>query len=145
MAIKWTQLILTAIVFMIVAQIIHTAGAIAMMGYYADPAYFSLWSKVMMSTAGPPGMDFYLLSMAGNFVIGLIFAWAYSIANKAIGDKGYMNGVKFGVFLFLLAAVPYTFMTYMILSVPTMLNLEWALESLLVYTISCVAFTKIIK
>ncbi len=45
---------ITAVAMTILAQIVHTLESILTMGYYTDPAYFQVWSKVMMPAAGPP-------------------------------------------------------------------------------------------
>jgi hypothetical protein len=141
----WKQILLSALVFMVVAQVVHTIGAVLTMGYYTDPAYFPLWSTLMMPAGGPPGAEFYAASFLGNFAIGLIFAWAYYTLKGSIPGKGLNKGVNYGLLLFLLAALPGTLMMLVLLAVPVALLFSWAVESLILYALSGAAFAKLIR
>ncbi len=142
---RWKGVVLSAIVFVIVAQAVNTAGAIATMGYYTDPAYFPLWSKFMMSTAGPPGPEFFALSILFNLATGLIFAWCYSLVEGSIPGEGTGKGINFGLLLFLVAGVPFTLTTYLLLAVPPLLLFSWALEALAVYALCGAAFSRLMR
>ncbi len=113
------------------------------MGYYTNPAYFPLWSKLMMPNNGPPGTDFYLVSLFSNFATGLIFAAAYSLVASNMPGEGVTKGVNFGVFLFLVAGIPFTLTVKLLLAVPGALLAGWVAESLVIYTIAGAAFSRI--
>jgi hypothetical protein len=138
------KIIASGIVFAVIAQLINTVEAVFTMGYYTNPAYFPLWSSLMMPGQGPPGSEFYIAAIAANFAIGLIFASAYSMLEKAIPGKGTAKGVKYGTMLFLIAGIPFTLTTYLLLAVPTGLLLAWAAGALAIYVISGVAFARMI-
>lgn len=141
---KWRHIILSALVFLVVAQIVHTLGAMLTMGYYADPANFGLWSNLMMPAEGPPGTGFFVGSLVVNLAIGLVFAGVYSMLRKGIPGKGLMKGFNYGLLLFVLVGLPYTLTTYLLLAVPAMLLIAWAVESLVIYLVCGVAFAKLI-
>lgn len=142
---NWKQIILAAVVFTIVAQVIHIIGSMLTMGYYMDPSYFCLWSNLMMPAEGPPGTEFFVTSIVINLVIGLIYARVYMMLKDVIPGLDIMKGVNFGVLLFLLVGIPTTLSTYLVLALPIVLLLSWAAEGLLIYLIAGVAFSKLIQ
>ncbi|NYZ73518.1 hypothetical protein H0O00_00070 [Candidatus Micrarchaeota archaeon] len=139
------QILLSALVFAVVSQVINTLGAFVSMGYYTDPANFGLWSNLMMPVAGPPGTEFYLASFVFTFITGCIFAWVYAIIRKSVPGKGLSNGLNYGLMLFLLVGVPYTLTNILLLAIPIGLLMEWALETLVIYVLCGLAFAKIVK
>ncbi len=142
---NWKGIALSAFVYVIAAQVVHTAGAAAMMGYYADPAYFPLWSRFMMSAAGPPGPEFFALSILFSLASGIIAAWCYSLIKGSIPGEGTRKGLNFGLLLFLVAGVPYTLTTYLLLAVPPLLLFSWTLETLLIYAVCGAAFSRLMR
>lgn len=139
---NWKQIALAAVAFVVIAQVIHTIGAIWMMDYYTNPAYFPLWSKLMMPGKGPPGAGFYLASAFSNFIIGLIFAAAYSLVT--LPGNGVTRGVNYGAFLFLVVGVPFMLSVKLLIAVPGALLAEWLAESLVIYMAAGAAFSRII-
>lgn len=139
------KIVISAAVFALLSQVIHTVSAIFTMSYYTNPAYFPLWSKIMMPTAGPPGTEFYVFSIIASFITGLVFAGAYSILGRSVPESAFGRGINYGIMLFLIAGVPFTFTTYLLLAVPSALLLAWAFESLVIYVIAGAAFEKILR
>lgn len=128
------KVILTGIIFTVIAEIIHTIGATLSMSYYTNPAYFALWSQIMMPGPGAPPMSFYVLSIVFALVTAIIFALVYTVVKESITGSGvWSKGLLYGLILFLLAAIPGYLSTYLILAVPGMLILLWTLESLIIY------------
>lgn len=142
---NWKQAVLAAVAFVVIAQVVNTIGAILMMGYYTNPAYFPLWSKLMMPNSnGPPGADFYIVSVFSNFVTGLIFAAAYSLVANNLPGTDATKGVNYGIFLFFVVGVPFTLSIKLLFAVPGALLVGWLAESLVTYTIAGAAFSKIV-
>lgn len=139
------QIIYSAIAYTVLAEIVNTVESVFLIGYYMNPAYFSLWSKIMMPTHGPPTATFYLVSILFTLISGVIFAWFYSLVKSLIPGKDVRKGLNYGLLLFLVAGVPFTLTIYLILAVPTMLLLGWAIGSLVVYLLSGISFSKIIR
>ncbi|MFH0738033.1 MAG: hypothetical protein V1827_05935 [Candidatus Micrarchaeota archaeon] len=141
---EWKDLSLSALAFAIIAQAVHTIGAIATMGYYTDPAYFPLWSAIMMGGGSGPGMMFYAASLAFSFLSGLIFAFAYTNVKKSIPGKGLMKGVNFGLLCFLMVQVTSALTMSLLLAVPATLLIAWAVESLVVFALCGAVFSKVL-
>lgn len=139
----WKKAVLGALVFTVVAQIIHTVGAMAMMDYYMDPQYFCLWSSLMMPAEGPPGTEFLVASLVSNLAMGFVFAGMYQILQKSVPGKKLMKGVNYGIMLFMLFTIPYTLTAYLLLAIPAMLLFAWAAESLVILLLSGAAFAKL--
>lgn len=141
---NWARVLICGALFAIVAQVVHTASAVFTMGWYTDPAYFGLWSKLMMPAAGPPGAEFFIASFLANFAIGAIYSGAYAMLGKALPGKGAMKGLKYGGLLFMLAVVPFVLTSYVLLAIPTALLLDWAVSDLLNLLLLGAALTRII-
>ncbi|MBI3588631.1 hypothetical protein HY095_05530 [Candidatus Micrarchaeota archaeon] len=140
----WKGACLSAMAFAAIAQVIHTLGAFLSMGYYADPQYFTLWSKIMMPARGPPGIEFFILSFAASLLTGFIFASAFALVGRSIGGEGWRKGLNFGLFTFAIAGVPFTLTTLLLFSIPFWLLFQWAAESLVIYALAGMAFSKLI-
>lgn len=145
------KLFLAALAFAAISQVVHMLGAVADMGYYADPANAALWSKVMMPAAAPPGMDFFAVSILFSLITGAIFADAYSLtkhlftAKKSFRSDKYWNvGLKFGMFLFMLTALTGTMSMFLLFAIPFGLLVSWLAQSLVISLAAGVAFAKII-
>ncbi len=143
--INWKQCFVAAVVFAIIALVVHSIGAMLTLNYYANPAYFSLWSSLMMPGESAPGIEFFAVSILFNFVTGLIFAVAYSLLRNSVPGTGLMKGLNYGGLLFLLSSIPASLSTYLILAVPSFLVVTWAIESLLILLLTGVVFASVIK
>lgn len=140
------RVLIAAIVYTIVAQIIHTIGAFFEMSYYIIPEYFPVWSKVMMPAAGPPPMSFYVYSLSFGFVSALMFALVYAFVKQGLPDKSRASrGLIFGVLVFMVAGIPSFLTTYLLINLPLMLLVSWAVQSLVIYLIMGVVTAYIIK
>ncbi len=130
---KLKPVILAAVIFTVVAQVVHTIGAMATMGYYMDAAYFAVWSRLMMPVAGSPPPEFTYVSLALGFVTSLIFVYAYVLLKKSVPGKDWTaRGVNYGILLFLLSTVPASFSLLMLINLPAPLIADWALEGLVI-------------
>jgi hypothetical protein len=138
------KFLLAAALFTAVAQIVHTIGAVLSMGYYTDPAYFSVWSKVMMPAAGPPPAGFYLISIGFGFLTALIFVYMFDILKKSVPGKDYLRkGLSYGALLFLLATVPSSFSMLLLINLPFGLVASWAVEELVIMLAGGILMAKI--
>lgn len=135
----WKKLVIAAVAFAIISQVVHTIGAFFSMNYYTNPAYFSLWSQLMMPNNGPPGMEFYVLSILFAFVSGLIFSYLYTRL------AGSVSATTFGLLLFLVSGVPSYLAMFLLFAAPTMLLVAWVVEGLLVYILGGLAIANLLK
>lgn len=130
----WKGIGIAAVLMTAVAQIEHMIEAVLTMGYYMDPQYFAVWSKVMMPEAGPPPASFYAYSVVFGLISAALFAWAYSRLGSAIREKNPLRkGLAFGAIVFLVAGLPGVLSMYLLLNIPSGLLAIWTVSSLAVY------------
>lgn len=127
------KVLLAGFVFMIISQVVHTIGSFLTMDYYLDPAYFDVWSKVMMPTAGPPPTNFYVYSIMFVFIEGVLLSLVYAYIKEGIPFKAwYKKGLIYGVILFLVAGISGTLGLYLLVNLPLMLLVHWAIQTLII-------------
>src|SRR3989344_2420666 len=144
--IPFGKVLLAGVIFAIISQIIHMLEASINMAYYTDPAYFALWSKVMMPGAGAPPAEFFITSMIFGTITALLYAYVYITIRGSIKDGSpWMRGLKFGWLLFLVAGLPMFLMNYLIIAIPFGLNIGWLASSFLSYLIGGTAIGKILE
>jgi hypothetical protein len=135
--VKIWRLIVSALLFMLVAQVVHTLGAMATMGYYTDERYAAVWSRIMMPKPGPPPASFHIYSSVFNFIAGLMFAFVYAVVGPSIpGESKAAKGLMYGLLIFLVAAVPGYLSLFLLINVPVGLIRAWTASGLIVYLIA---------
>lgn len=140
------KIILAAVVYVILSQVLHTASTFLTMGYYTDPNYFPVWSKVMMPGPGPPPATFYYYSIAFSFISGLIYSFVYSRIGCHLKGKALQKGIRYGLGLFLVAGIPTFFTMYLLVNLPFGLLVSWlTIDTLLGYLIAGIAIAKIVR
>lgn len=142
----WKRILMVAVAMTIVAEVVHTLESMLTLGYYMDPAYFAVWSKIMMPTAGPPPAEFYYYSVAFALVSWAIFGFVYEKLGRAIGEKHEIKkGLEFGALVFLLAGISGALTMYLLINLLTGLLATWTLFQLILYLIGGVVAAKLIK
>ncbi len=132
----WKGILIVGVVLAIIAQIVHTIGASLTMGYYQDPAYFKVWSKLMMPSEGPPPASFVLASLGHGLITSIIFAFVYSMIKGAIpGGTPVRKGLNYGLLIFLIAGVTFPLTLLLLINLPLGLILSWSAEALVIYLI----------
>ena len=140
------KIALVAVLFLVVAQIVHTLGAMATMSYYMLEQYFPVWSGVMMPDGGAPGGMFYLLSAVFNLITGLIFALVFLAVEKGLKQKDKVKkGLLYGFLVFCVASIPGALSMVLLLNLPGMLIFVWTLEALIIYLIMGVVGGKLLS
>jgi hypothetical protein len=128
------RVLLVAALLALIGYLVHMAEAILTMDYYLDPAYFDVWSKVMMPEPGLPPAEFTYLSLIFGFAVALIYIWAYKMVEPALDglDGRLRKGLFFGVLLFVLGVVPGSLSLYLLVNIPSALIGWWTLSGLVV-------------
>ncbi|UCG95276.1 MAG: hypothetical protein JSV92_04505 [archaeon] len=143
---KWRRIIIASIIFMVIAQAVHTLGSFATMDFYTNPEYFHLWSEIMMPTGGAPGMEFFAVSVLFNFITALILTLFYVLINKSVPGKfSFMKGINYGILLFIITAVPTFFSMSLLLAVPVLLSISWMIEALIIDILGGIVIARFIK
>ncbi|MFH0711344.1 MAG: hypothetical protein V1944_02085 [Candidatus Aenigmatarchaeota archaeon] len=140
------RILLAAIAYVVISQVIHTVSSMLTMSYYTDPTYFPVWSKAMMPAAGPPPTEFYLLSIGFVFIVGLIYSLIYEKVKGIMKGTAFNKGLKYGLALFLMAGVPFFFSMYLLINLPVALLIEWLLvDGLVMYLLGGIAIARLNK
>jgi len=143
---KVARIIGAGILFGIIALIVHWIFAFVGMAYYLDPAYFPVWSKIMMPTAGPPPVSFFYYSLTFNIISGILFALVYTVIGSCVPGKRFMSrGLMYGFLVFLVGAIPGYLALYLLINLPTGLIALWAVEGLITYLIGGMVVAKLIS
>lgn len=143
---KVARMIGAGVLFGIIALIVHWIFAYVGMDYYLDPAYFPVWSKLMMPTAGPPPASFLYYSLTFNIISGILFAFVYTVLGSCVpGKKFIIRGLVYGFLVFLVGAIPGYLATYLLINLPPELIALWAVESLIIYSIGGMVVAKLIS
>lgn len=129
------KILLSGILFAIIAQIIHTIGAFLTMSYYIDANYFAVWSKIMMPAAGPPGWEFYAYAIGFSIITGILLSIVYVAVSCCFSGNAFKKGMLYGFLLFLAAGIPSALSLYLLISLPLALIINWAVEGLVAYLI----------
>ena len=153
---KSWKIIIAGIVFAIIAQLVHSTEAYATMNFYADPAYCQcdmqtgkvgvcIWSSLMMPTCGAPPTEFYYYSIMFGVISGIIYAIVYEFVKKSLPGKSITKmGLYFGFLLFLIS-ISWSLTLYLLINMPTMLLIYWAISSLVIDLVGGVVIARILK
>jgi len=140
MKISPVKVVLGAIAYLIIAQVMHTVSSMLTMSYYMDSNYYAVWSKIMMPAAGAPPMSFYYYSLTFGFVIGVIFSAIYSKRRETFKGDFVHKGLMYGSGLFLVVGIPFFLTTYLMINLPLSLLIYWLLiDGLLTYLLGGIA------
>lgn len=118
----------TGLLYGILAQFVHTVSAYFSMDYYRDPEYFSIWSRLMMSTNGPPPANFFILSIFFSIIIGIALTLSYLVVEKALHGTVTDKGMCFGILVFLVGVMPQALTQFLLIRLPVELIWLWAFE-----------------
>lgn len=139
------KLFLSAISYIVVAEIVSILSSYLTMNYYTDPAYFSVWSKIMMPSAGPPPSSFYYFSITFAFIGGLIFAYVYYRVQSIFKTKSLIQkGLRYGFGFFIVVALPLFMNMYLLINLPLDILVSWLIfNGLIVNLITGIVVAKI--
>lgn len=127
------KLMLSAVLFLVIAQIIHSLCAFLGMCYYMDPTYCQVWSKIMIPTPGPPPPSFMLYSILFNFIGGLLFSLVYVVIKSGVpGTSNIKKGLMYGLLIFLVAGIPGSLALILLINLPLCLISLWLVEGLII-------------
>ncbi len=127
------KFILTVIGMTLIAQVVHSAGAFLEMGFYRDPQYFPVWSKLMMPGAGPPPPSFYYYSLGLGLMEWGFFLAVFRIIRGGIpSPPGAAKGLFYGVIVFLVGNLGQSLGLGLLVNLPYSLLTLWTLEGLLI-------------
>lgn len=141
------KIILSAIAYVVIAEVVAILSSYLTMSYYTDPTYFAVWSKIMMPGAGPPPMSFYYYSFTFAFIGGLILGFVYSRIKVIFGNKSVMQkGLRFALGVFLVSGIPLFMNMFLLINLPVGLLASWLIfNGLIVNLFTGIAIAKIFQ
>ena len=146
MKIKIKRVLIAGVIVTVIAQIIHSLFAQLDMKYYLMPQYFSVWSRLMMPTAGPPPLSFMVYSLLFTLIGAILMALAYAMVKRGIpGKNRFQKGLVYGLILVLVSGIPFFLTTVLLINVPLVLMISWLLATIIHYFIGGVVIAAIIK
>ena len=85
--ISWKKVLYSAVIITVISFVVRQLEVVVTMKYYTDPAFFGVWSKLMMPTAGPPPATFMITSFIFTFITGLSLGLIYYYLKDKRGSK----------------------------------------------------------
>lgn len=143
--IQWKKVLLVAVVYSVIAVIVHQVEAMLTMGYYMNPSYAGLWSKLMMPKAGPPPAEFMIISTVITFVTGVSLAVIYYYLRDHLPKGSKKRALYFADLMVATSFIFFTLPSYLMFNVPIGILVSWFISSFIILTISSFALVKIIK
>lgn len=141
---KIKSIVGAALFFAIIAQLIHSLSAMLTMGYYTDVEYISVWSKLMMPTAGPPPASFMVYGLVFSFITGILITVGYVLLKDGLRIKNvYKRGAAFGFIIFLVSIIPGTLSMILLVNLPIVLFIVWAIENLVILVLAGILIGKL--
>jgi hypothetical protein len=139
----WKQIIIAAAVFIIILQAVSYSERLLNTSYYNNPIYSSLWSPLVVQT-GTFDAVLVVSMIIANMLIGIIFAYGYSALGNVIPGKALSKGVNYGLFIFMLAGIPFILEAFLVFAVPVPLLAGWAIGGIITCVLGGAAFARII-
>ena len=143
--ISWKKIFLSGLIFMVVSFIIRQVEVILTMKYYVMPAYFGLWSKLMMPNAGPPPMSFTIMSLVITLVTGISLGLIYTYLKDHLPTDMRKRVFYFADLMIGASFIFFTLPVYLMFNVPVGLLISWFISSFIILTVGSWVLVKIVK
>ena len=143
--ISWKKVLYSAVIITVISFVVRQLEVVVTMKYYTDPAFFGVWSKLMMPTAGPPPATFMITSFIFTFITGLSLGLIYYYLKDHLPKD-----IKKRIFYFadLMLGTSFVFFTlpvYLMFNVPVGLLVSWFITSFIILLAGSYTLVKIIK
>jgi hypothetical protein len=142
--INWGKVLLVGVVYTVIATVAHQVEAFLTMNYYMNPAYFGLWSKLMMPTAGPPPREFMITSTIITFTTGVSIALIYYYLKDILPKSALTRTFLFADLMIATSFIFFTLPVYLLFNVPVGLLISWFITSFLLLTAASAVIVKIV-
>ena len=143
--ISWKKVAQTALIYTIVAFIIHQLEALFTVGYYTNPQYLGVWSKLMMPSNGAPPASFMIYSVVFAFITGISLALIYYYLRDHLPQNKTKRILYFADLMIATSFIFFTLPTYLLLNVPVVLLVTWFITGFVVLVIESFVLVKIIN
>lgn len=134
---KFSKFAAAVILGTIIAQAVHTIGAMLGMRYYMNPDFSPVWSKIMMPSSGPPPASFFYWSLGLGVVTWILFAGVYAVIKNGVPGSGSIRkGLIYGLLVFLVSGLSGSLALFLLINLPKGLIALWAAENLVIYLVN---------
>lgn len=141
---SWKKILLVGFIYTIFTTIVHQLEAIMMMKYYQMPAFFGVWSKLMMPNAGPPPPQFMIVSTIMNFYSGLAIAIIYYYIRSLLPKQFWKRIFFFADLMIATSFIFFTLPSYLLFNLPIQLLFSWFISSFIIIVLTSLTLVKII-
>lgn len=139
------KVLLFGIIFAAISFVIHQIEALLTIKYYMMPAYFGVWSKLMMPTNGPPPTSFMITSLVFGFVTGVSVCLIYYYLRDHLPNDMFKRTFYFADLMIATSFVFSTLPMYLMINVPLGLIISWFISNFIIITIGSWILVKIVK
>jgi len=152
--ISWPKVLLCALIYTVVATVIHQIEAVFTMSYYTMPEFFGVWSKLMMPaspaslggpSAGPPPASFMVTSVILTFVSGISLALVYYYLRDILPKDAKRRVLFFADLMIALSFIFFTLPAYLLFNLPLALLVSWFISSFVILCAASFTFVKILR
>lgn len=143
--INWGKIFLVGFIYTILATVIHQIEAQLNLTYYMMPQYYGVWSRLMMPSAAPPPVDFFITSTVITFVTGVSLALVYYYIRDMLPKDRKERIFMFADLMIGLQFVFFTLPSYLLFNLPIVLLVSWFISGFLVLLATSYICVKIIK
>lgn len=142
--IHWGKVLLVGLIYTVVTVIVRQVEMFWTMKYYLMPKYFGVWNPLMMPKAGPPPVEFFIVSTIISFTTGMSLAIIYYYVKEYL-PKGYWKRTFF--FADLMVATSFIFFTlpvYLLFNVPVGLLASWFASTFVIVLVASITIQRVI-
>ncbi len=142
--INWGKVLLAGFVYTLIAIFTRQIEAVFTLKYYMDPAYFGLWNKLMMPTAGPPPLEFMIVSAIITFTTGISLTIVYYYLRDLLPKGFYKRAFYFADLMVATSFIFFTLPTLLMFNVPYGLLVSWFVSTFIILLFASLTIVKII-
>lgn len=139
------EVLMSGLLYSLIALFIRQIEMMMTMGYYKDPAYFAVWSKLMMPTQGPPPLAFFIESLLFTYATGVTLAAIFEFTKPLFGKKYWEKVIGFTDITVGLMIVFGFFPMYLLINLPLGLIVTWFISGWVTVLLGAMVFAKRMK
>lgn len=143
--IRWGKAMLSALIYTVLATIVHQVEALLTMRYYLMPEYFGVWSRLMMPTNGPPPPEFFVTSLVFTFCSGLSLCIIYYYIRHMLPKDQKKRMLMFADLMIGTSFIFFTLPSYLLFNLPPGLLVSWFVSSFIILVSASAVMVKLLK
>ncbi len=142
---QWKKILISGFWYVVIAEIVMQIEIFFTMKYYQDPALSGLWSKLMMTSSGPPPLSFFVISLLFTYVTGCTLSAVFEFMQPLFGKKYWAQVVGFTDIMVGLSIVFASFPMYLLFNVPLSLLGWWLGANWVTVLVASMVFAKVMR